>query len=1399
MFGPVPEYSVSQLARPVGALAGIFEEVGKIMVEAGAQGLEAVEGAGDVIREKVGMEREPLSKRSAKYYRGEVAKIAGVTPEQMKPQTFEAIKHFTKGVEEDTDKSIVENAFNEAGALIGGLSTFVLRDLVPILPTSARTVEQQVEQSRKAGGEFAAGPAIAAGYLGTLAKSAATGDTATVSQLIRTRPVTFALTVLPFIKGAAGKMFDPAVKAWVEKTAGKYYAEHGAPGVLRQRFAKLKRVADDPMRQATEAQTAIAEEALAEARAKEVSAKAAVEKAKERAVEGQVIEGELATEPMESPAGPGAMEAEVSVKGETPFKAGEFPTERAPAKAGMTEADIATSVEKGKAGIERGVEAGVETRAALAEQAKLSPEAQGGFAVAETVLDQTFKGERPGTGIGALEPTEVVLGRRPTAAEVVVVDGKATVNPKGVMTAELASEVFDSQKRLDLAVSKLRRSKTEPSQRFSPGELAEITRDIEVVTGKTVVEAAVPEMLETYALERSRAVQKLIPPEAASIVNEAVIALEHTLTERITPKLTVASDVAPLKIPKEVRQGVQVAVVDALLDHQRYYVYSAEGFNAVAAALAKKIGTTIKQATVDRPQFIAKVALEQAKEVIGSYAHNLSLRNTLRENGIYKGRPIRGKEAFDGSARSLLDALLERDSKGLPPPSLIEASADVVQTVINELQKSEIPRHQQLGSYLQQYVNASKQMPGRGLNAFRQSKIVQGTTFIDKGLYEAFEPIIKGVNRMSGYDKMFGEWKGAVTARNLKSGMNNYNANVLLEAIDYGNPAVLMSAGARGAIAAAKSIPGLGQLLQLFSKVAGKMVNFDKVMKSSYTRFAKNLPENGAEARIFKALRETGIEDTSLIDLELSVMGKDTFTKVAEAGERRLGQGKSTAVSKAVKKVAQDQDNFYKFGDGYFKFRTAYIETVRITKLISQLGEGKSISIRISPNLIADIKKVGANFEYKVRGVGKTKTGVLTPDEVPQMAAKAGKTVADAKYVDYGRRPLMINKLEELRQGPFGGPLVAPFLTWKYKVMDIPFLKKGVVGALSSDPVIGTTDAGVMVQIQGQAAAKLARRAALLESANSVMDDKDPLMRRALTYKQKGISPVDYYLHSGMKNVVFAKDFGSLNFFAPTQEAFESLLAVAAMAGEGAFANESARRVPAWLKLNKGGAFTKEAKKIYRDIANGQLDKSAILKLGGYGGSQISNAIEQGTIAMESGKASDIAKTILPLTLVPIIGQTNYDIVRELGLPLLSRLDPSATSMDDAIKKHKSINALSTRMYAFSPRNTKTEDFTHNVIRSVLGLGYRSVFMNSKMRARYPTGKLTKLFKSYQTSLYFGLIHDFKKKFAEAKADGATLDELKELKAKHKHVIDIYNKEARRISDEIKRITKTHTPSKFRR
>ena len=944
-------------------------------------------------------------------------------------------------------------------------------------------------------------------------------------------------------------------------------------------------------------------------------------------------------------------------------------------------------------------------------------------------------------------------------------------------------------------------------------------------------------MLETYALERSRAVQKLIPVEAASIVNEAVVALENTLTQRLTPRLTVASDVAPLKIPKAVREGVQVAVVDALIDHQRYYIYSPEGFNAVAVVLSKRMGTTIgkaktildtikqnyklglpddvtinlggdkvisltdiiKQATVYRPQFIAKVALEQAKDVIGSYAHNLSLRNTLLENGIYKGRTIKGDAVFDGTATSLLDALIERQSKGLPPPSMIEASADVVQTVINELQKATEPRLQQLGNYLQQYINASKQVPGKGLNAFRQSKIVQGTTFIDKGLYEAFEPIIKGVNRMSGYDKMFGEWKGAVTARNLKSGMNNFNANVLLEAIDYGNPAVLLSATTKGVIAAAKSIPLLGQAIQFFSKVGGKMGNLDKIFKSSYTRFAKNLPENAFEARIFKALRETGIEDTSLIDLELSVMGKDTFTKLAEAGERSLGEGKSTAISRAVKKVAQDQDNFYKFGDGYFKFRTAYIETVRITKLISQLGEGKSISIRISPNLIADIKKVGPNFEYNIRGSGKTKTGTLTPDQVPQMAAKAGKTVADAKYVDYGRRPLMINKLEELRQGPFGGPLVAPFLTWKYKVMDIPFLKKGVVGAITSDPVIGTTDAGVMIQIQGQAAAKLARRAALLSAANSVMDDKDPLVRKALTYKQKGISPVDYYLHSGMRNVIFAKDFNSLNFFAPTEQAFESLLAASTMVGEAAFADESARRVPAWLNLNKGGMAAKEAKKIYRMIANGQVDKSAILKLGGYGGSQISNAIEQGTIALETGKGSDIAKVILPLTLVPIIGQTNYDLTRELIVPLLTRLDPSVSSVDEAIRKHGTINALSSRVYALTGRNPKTERYTQQVIRNVLGLGYRATYMNSNMRSRYPSGKLTKIYKSYQKALYFGLIHDFKKKFAAAKEAGATLDELKGLKSNHKHVIDIYNIETRRISDEIKRITKTHTPSKFRR
>ena len=1424
-FGPVPEYSPTQLIRPVGALGGVFEEVGKLMLEAGGRAAVATGQAKDI--------------EEARRTYAEV--LPGVKPseaQKLKPKTFEAIEGFTKGIEEDTDKGIVQNAISEAGSIIGGLATFAFRDLVPILPTSQRTISQQFESARGAGQEITAGVPVAVGYMGTLAKAAATGDEATVTQLITTRPVTFALSVYPFLKQGVFRFVDPAIKSFIESTAGRYYAQHGAPGKARTAAARAKRFVDDPLRQPTKPQTAAAEEILSEARLKERRAQTALEAAETVPTPEQAA-------PLAEPGQiPGAQEVRPRPQGQQGpagdvFEIGEIPTDRRPARVGLTEQEVAQTTREGMGVLERGRDAGVETRAELTKQAQLSPETTGGF------------GRAIGQGIDAtgapVRTTEVAIGRRPTKAEVTIEGNNIVLNPKGSTAPELSTNIYDAQRRLDVAGAKLRRSKKDVSERFTPGELEAVTRDLELVRDQTVASESVPALLEEYSLQRSVAKQKLIPPEARTIVEDAVAALENNLSRRAGPRLgpteqIAAGDRTPFQIPREVREAVQVATVDAILDNRRYYIYGREGFNLVAKRLSERTGINLGQSktilgkirdryrlgipddvvltgpkferfnvgetgrkglnltdiitevTSENPQFMADVALQQANKIVGDFVFNQSIRAGLRSKGIFKGRPLKDGKPFEGSAVELAQALEERIANNQPPPTLIEADAGVIQSVINEYLKSGDKRKVRMGEYLQNYVEIGKVSPSKGINAFQQGKIVSGNTFMDRGFYEAFEPLIKGVNRMRPGEAIFGNWKGSVTARNIKSGANNYNSNVLVEALDVGDPSLLIRAGARGAVEAAKSFPVLGQFLQ-FALDNTNQMGFGNFTKTAYARFKANKPQNAGEARLFEAMRESGVTDTSLIDTELAVMSRDPAVKLAEAFEQKFLRGRTDAPSRVISRITKDQDAFYKFGDEYFKFRSAYTQAVRINKMLLDLKDGNYLSIRVSPNIIADITKVGDKFEYQIRRGGKETRGILTEDQVSQLSARAGKTAADAKYVDYGRRPLAINKLEELRYGPFGGPLIAPFLTWKYKVMDIPFVKKGIVSALNSDPVIGTNDFRLFAQLQADAAGRYLRRAAMMESANNLFDDRDPMVRKALTFDRKGISPVDYYVKSDAPTVVFGKDWSSLNFFGPTEQAFESLLSVAAMGSEAMFNEELSRRVPSWLGDRAGGSTaSKQARALYRQIARGEINKKAVMELAGYGGSQVSDLIEQASIAFETGQASDIMRVVAQVGLVPLVGDTNYKIMTEFVTPVASLLATDAKTVDEAIRKNPRFNGLTTRAYALTSRNPKTEDFTHQLVRSVLGLGYKAVFLEGGVRSRYPYGKLTALYKDYQNALFRGLRLNMRKKYKAAIQRGATDDELKQLQANHRRVMRIYSDEMVKINKRMSDIRSSHSP-----
>lgn len=1461
-FGPVPEYSASQLVRPLGAVAGAAEEVGKLILEAGGQAAVATGAAKDIEEaRRTYAEVLPLP-----YKPSEAAK-------ELRPKTFKAIEEFTKGIEEDTDEDIVTNAMREAGSIIGGLATFALRDLVPILPTSQRTVSQQFEAARQSGADMAAGPAVAAGYMGELVRSLVAGDGTTAKQLISTRPVTFALSVYPLIKAGVIKA-SPMVTRFVERTAGDYYARHGAPGKTARRYAKAKRFVDDPLRQPTEPQTAAAEEILTEARIKERRAQEALETAQRQAAESPEVAKEAMREPAYGGTGEMPLEVQVTaergpageafVEGEAGFVGGGV--KRQP-RVGLTEETVRQLSEQaeqtGVPAVEKGKSVGVESRRELARQEQLSPETTGGFgleaseAVGRIQIDpQTYGTSEPVVAqLGDPIPAqEVVIGRRPTTAEVLVSEKGFDLNPRGGVAAEFGQGAYDAQVRIDQQVSRFQRSGKTAAEYFSPDELNTLADDLSIVNQRPVTPAEVPAAMERFAAERTQTIQKVIPAEARTVVEDAVAALEDNLSRRVGPRLGPSEGIpADLKqkfqIPREIREAIQIATVDALLDTGRYYIYSDAGFAKTAKVLSEATGLKLGQAkkilqklretyrfgipentrivgkvnnainltelvrgiVANDRQFMAETALQQANKHIGDFVFNQSLRAGLRSRGIFKGRPVGDLEildaagnvidiksdlVFDGTAESLVDSLRIRLQNNLPPPTLIEADGGTMTAAINELKQSGVPKELQLAEYLESYIDAGKRAGVAGLNPFQQGKIVSGPTFMDAGFYEAFEPLVKGVDRMRAGERLFGNWKGAVTARNIKSAQNNFNSNVLVETLDYGDPTVLFTATARGASEAAKSFPLLGQLYQFVAGEVGKRGTFDKFARSAYQRFKDNAPKNPAEAQLFKTMRESGVTDTSLIDTELAVMSRDPVVKAAEAVERTLTGGRDPFLAKVVQRVVKDQDKFYKFGDEFFKFRTTFLEAMRIQGYFQQLKNGKYMDLQITPNLVARVTKKGPDlFEYQVKGAGPTAKGTLNLEQVNELSVRAGKTKADAKYVDYGRRPLALNKLEELRYGPFGGPLIAPFLTWKYKVMDIPGVKKGMFGALTSDPILATNDPTVAVLQFGEQGIRYARRAALMSGANILMDDRDPIVRQALTYDRKGVSPVDYYVASEMPNVVFAKDFSSLNFFGPTEEVMNVLLATAAGGSEVAFNKAISARTPEWLG-DKRPRFSPY--NWYRAAARGDLNKGQILQLAGYGGSQVSDLVEQAAVAFETGRGQDVMRALAQFAVVPFLGSTNYQLGTELLLPLATRLGTDAKSMDEAIQKNPRLNGLSSRGYALTSRNPKMEDFTHHLIRSVLGLGYKAVFLESSYRQKYPAGKLTALYKDYQSALFKGLIQDFNKKFAAAKQAGATQDELIQLKANHQNVLRIYKEEANRINNEIKRIRLSHQPPKFR-
>ena len=206
-----PVLQASQLVRPVGVAAGAIAETAKLIPELGVQTAEAVQS---IVSPEV-----PLSRRSADYYRKQLADWLGDDPEIFDPQVSKRLAAQLAGEQtiaeqKEIQTSTYAKAKQDAADAIAGGVTFILRDLIPIIPAPNKmTFAEQFEEAFEVGAGIPMGTAGFAPILFKAGEQAFDGDLDSAVDTLASRPATLALTLLPFTERLPSK-----TAAWVKKT-----------------------------------------------------------------------------------------------------------------------------------------------------------------------------------------------------------------------------------------------------------------------------------------------------------------------------------------------------------------------------------------------------------------------------------------------------------------------------------------------------------------------------------------------------------------------------------------------------------------------------------------------------------------------------------------------------------------------------------------------------------------------------------------------------------------------------------------------------------------------------------------------------------------------------------------------------------------------------------------------------------------------------------------------------------------------------------------------------------------------------------------------------------------------------------------------------------------------------
>ena len=260
-------------------------------------------------------------------------------------------------------------------------------------------------------------------------------------------------------------------------------------------------------------------------------------------------------------------------------------------------------------------------------------------------------------------------------------------------------------------------------------------------------------------------------------------------------------------------------------------------------------------------------------------------------------------------------------------------------------------------------------------------------------------------------------------------------------------------------------------------------------------RFVKYTRGTGApeDARVMGAAARSGIFGTDRMTADVNLYA-------IAAGEEPGAIMPWVAKVTGYNKLKELGGKGMTWGDEGAKVRLFEKTFNKLDDFVQNLQEGESVSFRTGPNTkgtitLVDGKTVFRNEVPAPRGTTKLVEKVVSGKELDDALAKGAVMPANDVLFNYQRVP---GYIETGRQTPLVGS-GSPFFTYSHKALSIPFLKRGMAGAiLDTMDGITSTSQYANAKMAVDSIDMLARRAAI--SAMSNLDRQTDEERQLYTH-----------------------------------------------------------------------------------------------------------------------------------------------------------------------------------------------------------------------------------------------------------------------------------------------------------